>query len=147
MAADKGLALRWQVDAPVPEVLAGDRMRLRQVLTNLLSNAIKFTSQGNVDLHVELEGTEGEQVCLRWTVRDTGPGISPENQQQLFRPYDQAVGKPQPRDSTGLGLSIAKQLVELMGGRIWVESDGTGSAFHFTASLGTVKVGSPTPWC
>jgi signal transduction histidine kinase/ligand-binding sensor domain-containing protein len=132
-ARDRGLGLNYDVDKDVPEAVTLDPMRLRQVLLNLLTNAIKFTPQGSVALRVSRDA----ENALRFTVSDTGIGISPEEQRIIFDPFRQADGSTTRKyGGTGLGLAISRRLVELMGGRIWVESEpGLGSHFHFTVQL------------
>jgi signal transduction histidine kinase len=134
-ARRKNLLLAHTVHPNVPPEVRGDPVRLRQVLVNLLSNAIKFTPAGEVSLHVSMEPPGSGEVCLRFTVTDTGIGIAPETQQAIFEPFYQGDGSTTRRyGGTGLGLSIALRLVELMGGRLWLESEpGKGSAFYFTA--------------
>jgi signal transduction histidine kinase/CheY-like chemotaxis protein len=133
-AADKGLELLSWVDPSVPQALVGDVARLRQVLVNLLSNAIKFTSKGEVTLAVTAHELPDLSRELHFAVHDTGVGIPPETVQRLFRPFIQGDSSTTRKyGGTGLGLAISKQFVELMGGRVWVESElGAGSAFHFT---------------
>ena len=133
-ARAKGLALTLQVRPEVPERVVGDPKRLRQVLVNLLGNAVKFTSHGEVALRVETD-PEGGPGALRFTVRDTGIGIPYAKQQAIFNAFTQADSSVTRRfGGTGLGLTIAKRLVELMGGQIWVESTpGRGSTFTFTS--------------
>lgn len=131
-ADQKGLALTWSVDPAIPARLIGDPVRFRQILTNLASNAIKFTESGRVDVEIDLESSSGDEVGVRVTVRDTGIGIPPDKIETIFEPFTQADGSTTRRfGGTGLGLSISSRLAELMGGRIWVESEvGKGSAFH-----------------
>ena len=137
-AHQKGLELLHTVTGPVPEVLVGDAMRLRQVLVNLVGTAIKFTGQGEVELGVELERQQEQEVWLRLWVRDTGIGISADKQDQIFAAFVQADNSTTRQyGGTGLGLSICMRLVQMMGGRIWVESSpGQGSTFHFNARFG-----------
>lgn len=139
-ASDKGLELLFRVPAAVPQRLAGDPLRLGQVLTNLANNAIKFTELGEIDVIVEPAAVTAEQVELHFAVRDTGLGMSEAEAARLFQPFTQADGSTTRRfGGTGLGLSISKRLVELMGGRIWAESaPGRGSTFHFTARFGAL---------
>jgi signal transduction histidine kinase/CheY-like chemotaxis protein len=134
----KGLEIAGEVAPDVPDGIVGDPVRLRQVLVNLIGNAIKFTEQGEVTVAVRLETPTPDQVELHFAVRDTGIGIPPERQSRVFESFTQADGSTTRRyGGTGLGLTISQQLVELMGGRIWVESVvGTGSTFHFTCRLG-----------
>jgi two-component system sensor histidine kinase/response regulator len=137
-AHKKGLILSSRVEPQVPDALVGDPGRLRQILTNLLSNAIRFTEGGRVELRVESESQSERDVVLRFTVEDTGIGIPPEKQQVIFDAFCQADGSTTRKyGGTGLGLSICTQLVRLMNGAIWVESEpGKGSAFRFTARFG-----------
>ena len=136
---EKGLELSCQVDPDVPEKVVGDPVRLHQILFNLIGNAIKFTERGEVVISLDLEEWIGsEEVVLRTTVRDTGIGIPPERQEQIFVSFSQAeVSTTRRFGGTGLGLTISSQLTHLMGGNIWVESQvDQGSAFHFTLRLG-----------
>jgi two-component system, sensor histidine kinase and response regulator len=136
-AHEKGLELLCDVHRNVPDQVIGDPSRLRQVLVNLVGNALKFTEEGEVLLTVGLEGQNQHDVVLHVAVRDTGIGIAPDKQQSIFSPFTQADGSTTRRfGGTGLGLTISSQLVELMGGRLWVEStEGKGSTFHFTVNL------------
>jgi two-component system sensor histidine kinase/response regulator len=140
-AHQKGLELIVDVGAAVPQRLRGDPGRLRQILVNLLGNAIKFTKQGEVALRVTVETATPENVFLHFSVRDTGIGIPLDRQQRIFEAFTQADGSTtRTYGGTGLGLTISSQLVQLMGGRIWVESEaGKGSMFHFTVSFALVK--------
>jgi PAS domain S-box-containing protein len=134
---DKNLELLVSIDPGVPRDLMGDALRLGQVLTNLLSNAVKFTDKGEVRVDIEPIERTGARVMLRFSVRDSGIGMTPEQASRLFQPFMQADTSTTRRyGGTGLGLSISKKLVELMGGAIGVESAaGIGSTFHFTAWL------------
>jgi two-component system sensor histidine kinase/response regulator len=136
-ADQKGLELLCEVSPDLPKVVKGDPNRLRQIVINLVGNAIKFTAAGEVLVKVGACGTEGTKSLLHFTVSDTGIGISAGKQQQIFEPFTQADNTTtRVYGGTGLGLAISKRLVELMGGRIWVESHcGAGSQFHFTVSL------------
>ena len=134
-AHQKGLELNYVVEPFVPEGLLGDPGRLRQVLINLIGNALKFTEKGEVNLIVQRESVDRDSVCLHFLVQDTGIGIPAEKQQAVFEAFQQADGSTARRfGGTGLGLTICRRLVDIMGGRIWVESTpGHGSTFHFTA--------------
>ena len=140
-AHQNGLELTCDFRPGVPEVVVADPSRLRQIIVNLIGNAIKFTPQGEVGLQVSLESRRQDQVRLHFVVQDTGIGIAPEKQKLIFEAFSQADGSTARNfGGTGLGLTISKRLVEMMGGRMWVESvEGEGSAFHFTASLGVGK--------
>jgi two-component system, sensor histidine kinase and response regulator len=137
-AHEKGLELTCEIAPGVPRYLSGDPIRLRQVLTNLLANAIKFTQQGEVALGIDAPSFEDGSVWLHFAVRDTGIGIPKEHQAGIFAPFSQAdTSMTRKYGGTGLGLTISTRLVEIMKGRIWVESEaGKGSQFHFTAQLG-----------
>ena len=136
-AQDKGIDLLCDIDAGVPPALCGDSVRLRQIMVNLIGNAVKFTEKGSVTVHVATEEEDRRSVLLRIDVRDTGIGIPPESLPRLFRAFAQGDGSTTRRyGGTGLGLAIARQLVEMMGGRIDVRSvPGAGSAFWFTVRL------------
>jgi PAS domain S-box-containing protein len=136
-AHQKGLELVVHITPEVPSGLIGDPLRLRQILVNLLGNAIKFTEKGEVVLTVEPQ-PGADPGILHFSVRDTGIGIAPDQREKIFTSYAQAEASTARKyGGTGLGLAIVKQLVELMSGRIWVESEiGTGSTFHFTANFG-----------
>jgi two-component system sensor histidine kinase/response regulator len=140
-ADEKGLELLCEVAPDVPEAVAGDPGRLRQILINLLANAIKFTATGEVSLSVEADGAKGQTTRLRFTVSDTGIGISPEKLESIFGAFTQAdASTTRQYGGTGLGLTISKRLVELMGGAIGAESEvGAGSRFHFTVPVRIAK--------
>jgi PAS domain S-box-containing protein len=134
---ERGLELLFAREADVPTRLVGDPLRLSQVLTNLSSNARKFTEQGDIVVSTQLVGREGDSVTLRFSVRDSGIGMTPEQMSRLFQPFSQADDSTTRRfGGTGLGLAISRQLVEMMGGRIWVDSQpGQGSTFTFDAQF------------
>jgi signal transduction histidine kinase/CheY-like chemotaxis protein len=137
-AHEKGLELAWRSAPEAPARLVGDSVRLRQVLLNLVGNAIKFTGRGEVALHVDLEQVAGDAAEVHFRVADTGIGIPEDRVTSIFQAFVQADGSTTRRHGgTGLGLAISARLVELMGGRIWVESQpGVGSTFHFTVRMG-----------
>ncbi|MBF0213255.1 MAG: response regulator [Magnetococcales bacterium] len=137
-AQEKGLEFLYRLDPELPEHLRGDPLRLEQVLLNLSGNAIKFTERGEVVISVVKESTEGEFVTLRFTVADSGIGMTDEQVAKLFQPFSQADSSTTRRfGGTGLGLSISKRLVELMQGNIDVTSTmGVGSRFRFTVRFG-----------
>ena len=141
-AAEKSLELGCLVGDGAPAGIAGDAARLRQVLLNLLSNAVKFTEQGEVvvDLDAEPAGAGSHRVHL--VVRDTGIGIPPDRMNSLFESFSQVDASTTRRyGGTGLGLAISKRLVELMGGRLWVESEeGKGSSFHIELTAKDAEV-------
>ncbi|WP_284616827.1 response regulator [Aquabacterium humicola] len=143
-ADEKGLELLYSASADLPRRLVGDPTRLRQILVNLGSNAVKFTDRGEITVGMALDRIDGAQVVLHGWVRDTGVGLDDEAQARLFQPFVQADSSTTRRfGGTGLGLAICRQLVEKMGGRIWVESQpGQGATFHFTARFGRVE-GTP----
>jgi PAS domain S-box-containing protein len=137
-AHTKGLELANHIPRAIPDTVNGDPDRLRQVLVNLIGNAIKFTEHGEVVLRVSEESRSETGVCLHFAVCDTGIGIPAEKRDVIFEPFRQADGSTTRRyGGTGLGLAISGRLIEMMGGRIWVESEeGKGSTFHFTARFG-----------
>ncbi|NMC19459.1 MAG: PAS domain-containing protein, partial [Thermogutta sp.] len=139
-AHSKRLELAYRVDPAVPDALLGDPVRLRQVIVNLVDNAVKFTERGEVVVEVTAPRRLDGEVELQFTVRDTGIGIPPEKRESIFAAFEQADKSTTRRfGGTGLGLAICKRLVELMGGRIGVESTpGEGSTFSFTARFATV---------
>ncbi len=136
-AQEKNLELLIETTPNVPPVLIGDPLRLGQVLINLAGNAVKFTPKGEVLVLVELEKEEGDHIVLRFAIKDTGIGMSQKEIEKLFRPFTQAdTSITRKFGGTGLGLTISKRLIEIMGGKIWVESTpGLGSKFIFTASF------------
>ncbi len=133
-AHQKGLEIACDVSAAVPALVSGDPIRLRQILLNLIGNAIKFTSQGEIIVRVEAQNAAGGEIPLHFQVIDTGIGIPEDKQKVIFEAFAQADGSStREYGGTGLGLTISSRLVEMMGGRIWVESKpGQGSNFHFT---------------
>jgi two-component system sensor histidine kinase/response regulator len=145
-AHKKDIELTIDIPPSVPEEVMGDVTRLSQILVNLVGNAIKFTDRGEVNVRVETERSESGSVLLHFAVRDTGIGIPPEKVQTIFEPFTQADGSMSRRfGGTGLGLSISMRLVDLMGGRIWAESQmGKGSTFHFIVAFGIAPQGMLT---
>jgi len=143
-AEAKNLSLSHSVDDNVPDWITGDPTRLHQILVSLTDNAIKFTAQGSVRIRVQLESSENEKVVLRFSVQDTGIGLNAEDQEQLFRAFSQAdTSGTRKYGGIGLGLAVAKSLVEMMRGRIWCESEvQRGSTFFFTAVFELPKDGS-----
>ena len=151
-ADEKSLELLCEIAPDVPEVVNGDSSRLRQILLNLLGNAIKFTSEGEVALQVQTDAQDRGSCTLHFTVSDTGIGIPPEKQNVIFDPFTQADTSTTRRyGGTGLGLTISKRLVGMMGGQIWVHGNvARGTQFHFTARMGIadankIEVGSIAP--
>ena len=152
-AGEKGLDLVYEVGAEVPTRVMGDATRVRQVLVNLLSNAVKFTEEGEVVLTVAADPSDDpsshdddDSVTLRFAVRDTGIGISEDHRDELFRSFSQADSSISRRyGGTGLGLTISKRLVELMGGTIGLESEeGVGSTFSFTLPTEALESSKPS---
>ena len=137
-AHDKGLEFLAHVSPRIPEQLLGDPLRLGQILTNFVNNAVKFTEKGEIRLDIELVERTGEKVQLKFSVKDTGIGMTKEQAAKLFQPFTQAdMSTTRKHGGTGLGLTICRRLVELMGGKVWLESEaGVGSAFYFTVWLG-----------
>jgi len=136
---EKRQELSVRIDTNIPEVLVGDDQRLAQVIANLLSNAVKFTPEGgSISLRAQYEGERDEDVIVRIEVRDTGIGISPEEQSRLFQSFQQAESSTTRKfGGTGLGLVISRNIVEAMGGAIWLESEpNRGSTFAFTIRVG-----------
>ncbi len=136
-AQNKDIDLIVEMTPNIPDILIGDQLRIRQILTNLLNNAVKFTDKGLVRLRIELIDLVEEQIRLRFCVEDTGIGIAKENQELLFEKYTQAeASTTRKHGGTGLGLNIARMLVDLMGGKIDLDSEeGKGSRFFFTINL------------
>jgi PAS domain S-box-containing protein len=146
-AQQKGIELACHVLPEVPDALVGDPERLRRIVVNLVGNAVKFTEQGEVVLRTALESRSGAEAVLHFSVTDTGIGIAPDKQKGIFEAFAQADSSTTRKyGGTGLGLAISSQLTELMGGRIWVESElGRGSIFHFTAHFDLQKAAGETP--
>ncbi|MGO8764185.1 MAG: response regulator [Limisphaerales bacterium] len=150
-ASEKNLDLICQIDPAIPATVEGDSLRLRQVLVNLLSNAIKFTETGEVFVEVKLISrtpvtTPGRtQLHLHFSIRDSGIGITPDKLAKLFKPFTQAEkSTARHYGGTGLGLAISKRLVEMMGGKMWAESEpGHGSAFQFTSNVQADSMAAP----
>ena len=136
-AHKKGLELLYDIPAEIPDGVIGDPGRLRQIFVNLVGNAIKFTAQGEIAVEARLESETDSEVCFQFSVTDTGIGIPADKQEKIFGAFEQADGSTTRNyGGTGLGLAVSAQLVHMMGGRIWVESEvGRGSTFRFTAHL------------
>ncbi len=164
-AAEKNLDLAYQVEDSIPKILVSDVTRLRQILVNLIGNAVKFTHQGEVFVEVKSAARgprdrsfghetdtdflrHPEQWLLHFSVRDTGIGIPADRQHRLFKSFQQVdASTTRHYGGTGLGLAICKRLAELMGGKIWVESDaGKGSTFHFTILAKSAAASAPPNW-
>ncbi|MDY6849541.1 MAG: chemotaxis protein CheB [Thermodesulfobacteriota bacterium] len=137
----KDLKLGVSLDESLPDFVIGDAVRLRQVLSNLLSNAVKFTNEGEVRISAVLVEENQGEATVRFSIHDTGIGLAPEDLNLIFEPFAQADASTTRKfGGTGLGLAICRQLVEMMGGRIWVQSKpGAGATFHFTASFPVVE--------
>ena len=137
-AHEKGLEFLAHVAPGIPEYLLGDPLRLGQILTNFVNNAVKFTEHGEIRLDIEQVERTGGKVQLKFSVRDSGIGMTREQAAKLFQPFTQAdMSTTRKHGGTGLGLTICRRLVELMGGRIWLESEpGVGSTFFFTVWIG-----------
>ena len=138
---EKGLELLFKTDPSVPRALVGDPLRLGQILINLSNNSVKFTDSGEIVICSELIKKDDKQVTLKFSVRDTGIGMTADQAAKLFQPFVQADSSTTRKyGGTGLGLTISKRLAEMMGGKIWVESEhGQGSTFSFTANFGLGK--------
>jgi signal transduction histidine kinase len=136
-ARAKGLEFSWRVDPDASDLLAGDAVRLGQVLTNLTDNAIKFTDRGSIEVMVRPESGAGAMQTLVFSVADTGEGIARDKQDALFEPFTQGeVYLTRRHGGAGLGLAIAKQLVTRMGGRVWLDGQpGAGTTVRFTVPL------------
>jgi CheY-like chemotaxis protein len=147
-ATEKGVELTYLVPPDVPDTLVGDPGRLRQIIINLVGNALKFTEDGEIVVVVTVEEQQDSQVDLHFVVTDTGIGIPVEKQKQIFEAFSQADTSTTRRyGGTGLGLNISMQLVKLMGGRLWVESEsGEGSEFHFTVRFGIAADAPDQSW-
>src|SRR5581483_1011516 len=164
-AAEKNLDLAYEVDDAIPKILVSDVTRLRQILVNLTGNAVKFTQQGEIVINVKPAGRgvrspepghekdtdfirHPEQWLLHFSVRDTGIGIPLEKQHRLFKSFQQVdASTTRHYGGTGLGLAICKRLSELMGGKVWVESEsGKGATFHFTIQAKAAAATTPAPW-
>jgi len=146
-AHSKGLELIYEVQPEVVETLLGDPGRLRQVIVNLVGNSIKFTESGDILLSVEQEAESSGSVSIHFAIKDTGVGIPADKLQSIFEPFAQADGSTSRKyGGTGLGLTICAKLVEMMQGRIWVESqEGKGATFHFTVTFGIQEKPSLRP--
>ncbi|MBI4876926.1 MAG: response regulator [Acidobacteria bacterium] len=148
-AHEKGLELASEIADDVPDALVGDPSRLRQVILNLVGNAVKFTSTGEVVVAAARAGGDSDpaQCLIQFEVRDTGIGISPDQQSKVFEAFTQADGSTSRKyGGTGLGLSISGRLVTMMGGRIWVESEvGKGTTMRFSARFGVNPAAPPAP--
>ncbi len=140
-ANQKGLELELEVEPSVADRVMGDPARVRQIIVNLVGNAVKFTSSGKITLLVHSESQDARHTTIRFTVKDTGIGIPPERQKEIFSAFTQADNSiTRKYGGTGLGLTISRRLAELLGGRIWLESEpGKGSSFHFTVRFGTAR--------
>ena len=136
-AREKGLGFDWYIAEEIPPTLVGDAGRLRQVMINLVGNAVKFTAKGEIFIHISVQARTAQQITLFFSVRDTGIGISTEKQATIFQPFQQADTSISRRyGGTGLGLTISSQLVQMMGGKLSVESQlGQGSLFSFHIPL------------
>jgi two-component system sensor histidine kinase/response regulator len=146
-AAGKKLELICAPETNVPDALLGDAGKLRQVLVNLVGNAIKFSDRGDIAVHTKVLADDGDQVLLQFSVSDRGIGIAPEACGRIFNMFEQADSSTTKRfGGTGLGLTISRRIVELMGGRMWVDSTpGQGSTFHFTARIQVQQHVAPRP--
>jgi PAS domain S-box-containing protein len=137
----ENLEVLFYIDSQVPNFLVGDSLRLNQILVNLGNNAVKFTEQGEIVLSARVSERSDDKVSLQFSVRDTGIGMTTEQQNKLFQAFSQAdTSTTRKYGGTGLGLTISKRLVNMMGGEIWIESEpGQGTTFNFTADFGLGK--------
>lgn len=142
----KKIGLYYYFENDVPAIIKGDSFLLRQVLVNLINNAIKFTENGSVSIHISIDNSSSENQMLVFSVSDTGSGISPEDQQRIFKPFIQSENfSKRKKGGTGLGLAISQRIIEFMKGKIWLKSAyGLGTTFYFsipvTAASGTVSL-------
>ena len=145
-AHEKDLELTWHVNPDVPVWVQSDSLRLRQMLINLVGNAIKFTEQGEVGLDVNIESQDESSLVLHFAVSDSGIGIPKDKHNQIFSAFEQGdMSTTRQYGGTGLGLAITSRIVEVMGGRVWLESEtGKGSTFHFAIPLEYGRNQSPT---
>jgi signal transduction histidine kinase/CheY-like chemotaxis protein len=143
-AQEHGVQLLCNIAPSAPDLVHGDPVRVRQVLTNLAGNAVKFTRRGEILISLAVESSDEDSTLLHFSVRDTGIGVPKDQQTLIFEPFRQAdISMTRKFGGTGLGLSICSHLVQLMGGKIWLESEeGKGSTFHFTVRLGRASGGS-----
>jgi two-component system, sensor histidine kinase and response regulator len=143
-AAQKSVELVVDVDPDVPDALTGNGLLLRQMIRHVAGNAVKFTERGEIVISAVVESIAADSVCIRFSVRDTGAGISPEQLERLFEPYEKPVSTDTWRlGDAGFGLAITRRLAALMGEEVWAESErGVGSTFHFTASFGLQETGA-----
>jgi signal transduction histidine kinase len=146
-AAERGLNLRSNFASDLPAEILGDPGRLRQVLVNLVGNAIKFTEKGEIVVGVEKVAETAGEVTLHFAVKDTGIGIPEEKQRLIFDAFVQAdASSTRQFGGTGLGLAITSKLVDMMGGKVWVESEvARGSTFHFSVCMGVAPVSAAGP--
>ncbi len=142
----KGLEMAWDIAPGTPDALLGDPVRLRQIVFNLVGNAVRFTEKGSVSLRIWPESVADGEISCRFAVRDTGVGIPEDKQAVIFAPFSQAdTSTARVYGGTGLGLTISARLVEMMRGRIWLDSKpGEGSTFHFTVRLGLQDESQPS---
>ncbi len=140
-AGEKGLELLCRIDPNVPDVMIGDAVRLGQIVVNLVGNAIKFTEKGEIEVNVSKDPNSDGPGCLHFSVRDSGIGIPIEQQKKIFDSFSQVDASTTRRfGGTGLGLAISSQLVAMMRGQIWVQSEeGKGTTFHFTTCFDVPK--------